>query len=99
MATERSAQLGDYSLLLRRQWWVVALTLAVTTGLALIYTALASPEYTSTTSVLVTPTGSPSQTSSSTRAAETINMDTEAQIITSTEVVTAVAEALGHTGD
>jgi capsular polysaccharide biosynthesis protein len=99
MATERSAELGDYSLLLRRQWWVVVLTLLVTTGLALTYTALASPEYTSTTSVLVTPTGSPSQTTSSTRAGETINMDTEAQIITSTEVVIAVAEALGHTVD
>jgi capsular polysaccharide biosynthesis protein len=98
MATERSAQLGDYSLLLRRQWWVVVAALAVTLGLAFAYTAVASPEYTSTTSVLVTPIASPSDTASNPRSASTINMDTEAQIITSTEVVTSAAQALGYAG-
>jgi uncharacterized protein involved in exopolysaccharide biosynthesis/Mrp family chromosome partitioning ATPase len=99
MATEHSAQLGDYSLLLRRQWWVVVVSVAVATGLAAGYTAVAPPEYTSTTSVLVTPTGIPSDSSTATRDSTSINMDTEAQIITSTEVISQVADSLGHTGD
>ncbi|TQN37555.1 capsular polysaccharide biosynthesis protein [Blastococcus colisei] len=97
MATERSAQLGDYTFLLRRQWWVVVAAVAVAIGLAATYTAVATPEYTSTTSVLVSPTGTAGTSSSGPRT--TINMDTEAQIITSTEVMEAVADWLNFAGD
>lgn len=99
MATENPAQLSDYAFLLRRQWWVIVAAIAIALGVAATHTALATPEYTSTTSVLVTPTGTAGQGSTGSRATNSINMDTEAQIITSTEVVRAAAEALGYSGD
>ena len=99
MATERTAQLSDYGLLLRRQWWVVAATTLLALGAAILYTVAAPAQYTSTTSVLVTPTGLPSDSASTTRGNSVINMDTEAQIITSTAVVLEAADALDHPGD
>ncbi len=86
--TER---LSDYFLLLRRQWLIVLLCLALGIGAALAYLQLAPKEYRSTTSVLVTEM----QTDSSSTRGSTINLDTEAQLVTSTQTVARAAEALG----
>ncbi len=60
MTTESTAQLSDYSRLLRRQWGVIAASVATALALAGAYTAVAPSQYTSSTSVLVTATGLPS---------------------------------------
>ncbi len=50
-------QLGDYSALIRRQWWLVVLATTIGILAALWYTSTQPKIYTSTTQVLVTPTG------------------------------------------
>ena len=96
-----AAQLSDYTVLLRRHWGVVVLTVVVSLALASAYLVVAPREYTSRTSVLVTAT-SPEGTASGSRPVE-INLDTEAQLLTSTDTVTAAAELLdlstGELGD
>ncbi|SDX86544.1 Chromosome partitioning ATPase, Mrp family, contains Fe-S cluster [Modestobacter sp. DSM 44400] len=93
-----SAQLSDYTTLLRRQAWVVILAVTLGIALALAYTSVAPRQYSSSTSVLVTDTGVAPSGDSSSRAG-TINLDTEAQLMTSTEIVRAAAATLGWTGE
>lgn len=83
-------RLGDYVGLLRRQWLPVLLCLILGVGTAFAYAQFAPKEYRSQTSVLVTPT-SPDAATDRTAA---INLDTEAQLVTSTETVTAAAALL-----
>lgn len=92
----RPPQLGDYGGLIRRQWWLV--TVAILLGLAggMWYTATQPKIYTSTTQVLVTATGVEDDAVSSTSRTRTeINLDTEAQLVTSTAVVAQAADILG----
>jgi uncharacterized protein involved in exopolysaccharide biosynthesis/Mrp family chromosome partitioning ATPase len=86
-------RLGDYLVLVRRQWAIVLVGLLVGGALAAGYMALAPREYTSQTSVLVTATTG-GLTGVTPRAAE-INLDTEARLVTSTETLSNVAAALG----
>ena len=86
-----AARLGDYFVLLRRQWLIILICLLLGIGAALAYLAWAPKEYRSTTSVLVTQM----ETDSSSERSATINLDTEAQLVTSTETV-ARAAGLTH---
>jgi capsular polysaccharide biosynthesis protein len=90
-----SLRLADYGALLRRQWSVVVAAMVVGAVLAGAYLAVAPREYTSATSVLVTAANN-AATSGPARA--TINLDTEAQLVTSTETVSAAAAGLGLAG-
>ena len=87
-------RLGDYFTLMRRHWLVVLLSLVLGIGLAVVYLAVAPREYQATTSVLVTATNP--DASATDKAA--INLDTEAQLVTSTETVAAAAKALHVSG-
>ena len=87
-------RLGDYVGLLRRQWLPVLLCLLLGVGAALAYVQWAPKEYRSQTSVLVTPTTPDAATDRS----AAINLDTEAQLVTSTETVAAAAELLADDG-
>lgn len=81
--TASPMRLGDYVGLLRRQWLPVLLCLLLGVGAALAYVQWAPEEYRSQTSVLVTPT-TPDAAADRTAG---INLDTEAQLVTSTETV------------
>src|SRR3954453_6147033 len=90
-------RLGDYGKLLRRQWPTVLICLLLGIGLAFAYIQFAPREYRSLTSVLVTATDA-------TAAATTdrpvgINLDTEAQLVTATETVSAAAKTLDVAAD
>jgi uncharacterized protein involved in exopolysaccharide biosynthesis/MinD-like ATPase involved in chromosome partitioning or flagellar assembly len=85
-------RLGDYWELLRRQWLIVLVCLALGIGLAVAYIQLAPREYRSTASVLVTATDGSAAANTDPRVV--INLDTEAQLVTSTNTVTAAAETL-----
>ena len=87
-------RLGDYVGLLRRQWLPVLLCLILGVGAALAYVQWAPKEYRSQTSVLVTPTTPVTTTDRSSG----INLDTEAQLVTSTETVAAAGELLADDG-
>jgi Mrp family chromosome partitioning ATPase len=83
-------RLGDYVGLLRRQWLAVLLCLILGVGLAYAYVQFAPKEYRSQASVLVTAT-----TADSSSSKTSINLDTEAQLVTSTETVAIAADTLG----
>ncbi|HVX43988.1 MAG TPA: Wzz/FepE/Etk N-terminal domain-containing protein [Mycobacteriales bacterium] len=83
-----SLELADYAAMFRRRWWVIALGLLLGLVLAAGYLSLAGKSYTSTAAVLVTPTGAEQQNTSvaNGRTDGEINLDTEAQLVTSTVV-------------
>jgi len=90
-----SALLTDYGALLRRRAWVIALAILIGVGLGLGYTSSQSKEYTSTAEVLVTATGvADDSVLANGRTRGEINLDTEAQLLTSTAVVRLAAELL-----
>ena len=88
-------RLGDYLELLRRQWLPILICLVLGLVLALAYLQFAPREYRSQTSVLVTET----TPGGGTERVATINLDTEAQLVTATQTVGAAAEALGVPAD
>jgi Mrp family chromosome partitioning ATPase len=87
--------LNDYFSILRRQWVLVVVCLAVGLGGALAFLQLAPREYRATTAVLVTPTAS--DTANANQRAATINLDTEAQLVTATDTVSRAVKDLGLT--
>jgi Mrp family chromosome partitioning ATPase len=80
--------LADYWRVLRRQWFVVLLCLVLGVLGALAYVQWAPKEYRATTSVVVL------GTDRGTAAANNINLDTEAQLVTATGTAAAAAELL-----
>lgn len=92
------AQLRDYGALFRRQWWVLVLATVFGIVAAIAYTASQPEAYTSVTDVLVTSTGVEDDSISTTaRTRAEINLDTEAQLLTSTAVVALASEQLNST--
>lgn len=93
--TVRSPTLSDYGALVRRQWWIVLLGALLGVLGAAAYTSTQPQIYTSTTQVLVTPTGvEDAVVLANGRTRAEINLDTEAQLLTSTAVVARVGELL-----
>jgi capsular polysaccharide biosynthesis protein len=89
-------ELADYTRPLRRRWRWVAIGIAVGLALGLAAAALSHREYTSTASVLVTPTGVQQQDVNNVngRTQDVINLDTEAQIVKSDAVARRVRRLL-----
>lgn len=93
-STEREAAVADYGTLLRTQWFVVLGGLLVGLALAGAVIVLAPVSYESTASVLVNPTGQDTNVANG-RTASVINLDTEAQLVTSSVVASRAVETLG----
>lgn len=95
--TAAPAQLGDYATFLRRQWWLIGLIALLGVGLAAAYTSMQPRVYTSVTEVLVTATGADDQSVvANGRTRGEVNLDTEAQLVTSTEVTSLARQLLGE---
>lgn len=90
-----SYELADYGALLRRRWQVIALGVALGLIFSLLYTLFWPRTYTSTTSVLVSPTRDEQIDLANGRTSTSINLDTEAQIVTSAVVASRVQKRLG----
>jgi Mrp family chromosome partitioning ATPase len=89
-----SYDLSDYLGMLRRHWWVITL-LVVLGGAGAFGVVQRQPKvYESATSVLVTPTGVSSANAAGGRTSGTINLDTEAQLVLSTDIATAAQKLL-----
>lgn len=86
-----AVRLGDYARMLRRRWLSLLLCVLIGTGAALAYLYVAPKAYRATTGVLVTATGVGNQVVTDKTA---INMDTEAQLVTSTDTLDAVAQRM-----
>src|SRR5262252_6348010 len=94
-----SFESADYVGVLRRRWLIVlVLTLAGVVG-AFAYVTVAPKSYTATGAVNVTPTGAePGNTVAGSRTANAqVNLDTEAQIMTSTPVATLAGRMMHST--
>lgn len=87
--------LSDYAGLLRRRWWVLLLCVALGVMAATVVTKHLPNTYKATTEVQVMPTGASDQTKvSGGRTSQDINLDTEAQILTSSTVVAKAKQLL-----
>jgi capsular polysaccharide biosynthesis protein/Mrp family chromosome partitioning ATPase len=78
----------------RHRWWVVALFAVLGIVGAAVATQAIPSTYEATTTLLVTPTGTDQASSTSTAATKLVNLDTEAQIVTSAAVAERVKTAL-----
>ncbi|NUO55982.1 MAG: lipopolysaccharide biosynthesis protein [Hamadaea sp.] len=90
--------LSDYLGLVRRHWWVVLLLTAVGVAGAAAVTRTLPREYVSSTSVLVQPSGGDANAAGGRTKGE-INLDTEAQLVRSTQVAATAAELLRTKAD
>jgi capsular polysaccharide biosynthesis protein len=91
-----SFEAADYVGVLRRRWWIaLALTCVGLVG-AFGYVTVAPKAYTATAAVNVTPTAADSSNSvaGSRTAGATVNLDTQAQVVTSTAVATLAGKML-----
>ena len=90
-----SFELADYTGLLRRRWLIiVAFAVAGLVG-AFAYVTVAPKTYTSTAEVYVAPTGADQGNQlANSRTTGTVNLDTEAQFVTSGTVATIAAQKL-----
>lgn len=94
MRTPAARTLADYGVIARRSWWLIVGTIAVALAAGIGYTELTDEVYESTASVLVMPTATDTDVAGA-RTSGQINLDTEAQLVKSTEVAQAAAERLG----
>jgi capsular polysaccharide biosynthesis protein len=86
---------ADYTGMLRRRWWVVVVVTVVCLVGAGAYLVLAPKTYTSTAKVYVAATGADTSNQvANSRTTGAVNLDTEAQIVTSTTVATMAQKAM-----
>ncbi|GAB3644731.1 Wzz/FepE/Etk N-terminal domain-containing protein [Glycomyces tarimensis] len=93
MRTPAARTLADYGIIARRSWWLIVGTVAAALAAGLGYTAVTEPVYESTASVLVLPTATDTDVAGA-RTPGPVNLDTEAQIVKSTDIAQAAAERL-----
>lgn len=89
--------IGDYFAILSRHRWLLITVTALGLAAGAGYAVFAPNHYESTTSVLVQPTGAEDVAVSQGRTRTEINLDTEAQLVKSTQVASLAAEQLGET--
>src|SRR5579863_7207336 len=89
-----SFEAADYVGVLRRRWWIVLVAMIIGLVGAFGYVTVAPKSYSATASVNVVPTAADQSNSvaGSRTSGATVNLDTEAQVVTST----AVATLAGH---
>jgi Mrp family chromosome partitioning ATPase/capsular polysaccharide biosynthesis protein len=92
--TGANVEFVHYGEVLRRRWWVILGCFVIGVTLAVGALFLLPKSYQSTASVLVTATGDTTNTTSG-RTSSEVNLDTEAQIVTSSVVAKAAGEDLG----
>ena len=88
-----SYDMSHYFGMLRRHWWIIALLTAAGLVGALSLAGTQQKVYDSTTYVLVMPTGSSASVEGG-RTSGSVNLDTEAQLVTSAEVASNAAKLL-----
>ncbi|GAA4906479.1 subunit length determinant protein [Stackebrandtia albiflava] len=88
--------LGDYVDVLKRHRWLLIGATVVGLACGAGYSALAPKKYEAVTSVLVQPTGAEEGSLAQGRTRGEINLDTEAQLVKSTEVAVLAATRLGE---
>ncbi|WP_418276078.1 hypothetical protein ACNHYB_14620 [Isoptericola jiangsuensis] len=93
MRTDADVELADYGEIIRRRWVFLVLGLVVGLCVAAIAAELIPKTYTSTASVLVQSTGEDASVEGG-RTSGDLNLDTEAQLVTSTVVSSLAMESM-----
>ncbi|HKD97666.1 MAG TPA: Wzz/FepE/Etk N-terminal domain-containing protein [Micromonosporaceae bacterium] len=88
--------LGDYLGMARRNWWVLIVCMVLGVGAAFAYTQTEAKVFESTTSVQVQPTALDGNPTGG-RTNGTINLDTQAQLVTSLSVASEAQKLLETT--
>lgn len=86
-----------YAAILRRSWWVIVTVFLLAVIGGGVYTVLASPVYESQSSVLVLPSEFDTSVTGARTSGE-VNLDTEAQLVSSTEIARMAAESMAEEG-
>ena len=91
-----SFEMADYMGVLRRRWWIIVVGACVGLAGAFAYVTVAPKTYTATASVNVTPTAADQSNAvaGSRTAGATVNLDTQAQVVTSTAVTTLAGKMM-----
>ena len=91
-----SFEAADYVGVLRRRWWIVVAVMIVGLVAAFGYVTVAPKSYSATASVNVIPTAADQSNSvaGSRTSGATVNLDTEAQVVTSTAVATLAGKMM-----
>jgi Mrp family chromosome partitioning ATPase len=92
-----SYDMSHYFTMMRRHWWIIALLTAVGVVGGVAVARTQPKVYESSTSVLVMPTSASSTTVTGARTSGAINLDTEAQLVTSAAVAADAAKLLKTT--
>ncbi len=94
-----SFEAADYVGVLRRRWWIVLAAACIGLVGAFGYVTVAPKSYTATSSVNVNPTAADQSNAvaGSRTSGATVNLDTEAQVVTSTAVATLAGKMLHST--
>ncbi len=82
VASSTDRTIGDYGLLARRRWKALFVGIVLGLALAVLYLNYATPTYVSTAKVLVRSVSTDTEATGS-RTAESVNLDTEAQLVKS----------------
>src|SRR5690242_16494633 len=91
-----SFEAADYVGVLRRRWWIIVVAACLGLVGAFAYVTVAPKSYTATASVNVNPTAADQSNAvagSRTNGA-TVNLDTQAQVVTSTAVATLAGKTM-----
>src|SRR6516225_3346279 len=91
-----SFEAADYIGVLRRRWWIIVACACIGLVGAFAYVTVAPKSYTATASVNVTPTAADQSNAvaGSRTAGATVNLDTQAQVVTSTAVTTLAGKMM-----
>ena len=89
-------QLGDYTGVLRRRWWLIIVVAILGTLGGVGYLKTAHKVYTATSAVYVTATSATVNQLANGRTSGAVNLDTEAQVVQSAAVAQAAAKLM-HT--
>jgi uncharacterized protein involved in exopolysaccharide biosynthesis/Mrp family chromosome partitioning ATPase len=87
----------DYTSVLRRRWWIVLGLTCIGVVAALAYIAVAPKTYTATAAVYVSATGADQSQLANSRTTGIVDLDTEAQLVKSSNVATIAAKQLKST--
>jgi capsular polysaccharide biosynthesis protein/Mrp family chromosome partitioning ATPase len=94
-----SFELGDYTGVLRRRWWVILAVALLGLAGAMAYVVVGPKSYTATAAVAVTApaTSAPQSGTGHGTSGSTVNMDNDAQIVQSINVAAAAAKLMQST--
>lgn len=93
MSGQSTVEFADYGEILRRRWWLILCAVVGAVAVAVLGLQILPKTYTSVALVQVKPVGNEDGAVANGRTTSTLNLDTEAQLVTSNAVATKALSA------